>query len=172
MKRNYLIAAAFVLSYQLTYSQAVQISSGQSYLKQTFYSLTSDAATTINNSEWDIAFTVFGQQDGGIFLNEAAGTGTPPQVPLKLFKCSTSVFADVNMTSILKDSLYNDELSWSYGAFNAERNPANPFDYGWGIYNTTSKRVEGNKVYVLKRRDGSYRKIESQNIFVLLQKKN
>ena len=164
MKSNFLATAAILLSVQFCSAQAVQISSGQSYLKQTFYSLSNDAATTINNSEWDIAFTVFGQQDGGIFINEAAGTGVPPQVPLKLFRCNTSVFADVNMASIIKDSLYNDEASWSYGAFNADRNPANPFDYGWGVYNTSSKKVEGNKVYVLKLRDGSFRKIEIQNI--------
>jgi len=164
MKKVFLLSAVLAFLSPLAQAQTIQISSGQAYLKQTFYSLTNDATTTINNADWDIAFTVFGQQDAGVFINEAAGTGVPPQVPLKLFKSSSSVFADVNMASILKDSIYNDELSWSYGAFNSERNPANPFDYGWGIYNTGSKKVEGNKVYILKLRDGSFKKIEIQNL--------
>lgn len=164
MKKVFLLLATLISALELMHAQAIQISCGQSYLKQSFYSLTNDASTTINNSEWDIAFTVFGQQDAGVFLNEAAGTGVPPQVPLKLFKTNSTIFADVNMSSILKDSLYNDEMGWSYGAFNSERNAANPFDYGWGAYNTSSKKVEGNKVYVLKLRDGSYKKIEIQNL--------
>ncbi|MFZ4544039.1 MAG: T9SS type A sorting domain-containing protein [Saprospiraceae bacterium] len=164
MKKFTLLSAVFVFSFYFAFAQTVQVSSGQSYLKQTFYSITNNASSTINNTEWDIAFTVFGQQDAGVFLNEAAGTGTPPQVPLKLFRCSASVYADVTEASILKDSLYNNELGWSYGAFNAERNPTDPFDYGWGAYNPGSNKVEGKKVYVLKLRDGSLRKIELQNL--------
>lgn len=141
-----------------------QITTGTSYKKQNFFKLSNEQSTVVNNTDWDIAFSVFSQSDAGVFLNEAVGTGNPPQVPLKLYKAPTNTFTDAINSADLKDSLYNDEKSWFYGAFNAERNQADYFDYGWGKYNSGTKEVIGNKVFVIKLRTGAFRKIEIQKL--------
>jgi hypothetical protein len=167
MKKVITFLTTFTLSFSFLFAQApeiVQITSGTSYKKQTFYSLATNATATINNTDWDIAFTVYGQQDAGVFLNEAAGVGTPPQNPIKVYKAPTDVFTDVIQVSALKDSLNNDETNWSYGAFNPGVSPSSPFNYGWGAYNNTTKLVEGSKVFVIKLRDGSFRKLEIQKL--------
>lgn len=155
---------AFLSLYTLTtQAQVAQITSGAGYKKQTFYKLSTEASSTVDNTSWDIAFTVYGQQDAGIFLNESASTGNPIQNPLKLYKAPTNTFTDVFTVAALKDSLLNDEKSWSFGAFNADSNPA-AFDYGWGAYDPVTHQIKGKKVFVLKLRDGNYRKIEIQNL--------
>lgn len=141
-----------------------QITTGTSYKKQNFFKLSNESSLVINNTDWDIAFTVYGQSDAGAFLNEALGTGNPAQAPLKLYKAPTNNFSDKINSSDLKDSLYNDEKSWAWGAFNSERNPADFTDFGWGKYNPATKEVVGNKVFVLKLRNGDFKKIEIQKL--------
>ena len=161
MKKITLLVGTIVSFISFTNAQVVQITSGAAYKKQTFYSLANDAKTTINNTDWDIAFSVYGQQDGGIFLNESAGSG---ETAIKLYKAPSDDFSKTITTAEVKDSLYNDELGWAYGAFNATRDLTKGFDYGWGVYNPTTNQVIGAKIFVLKLRNGSFRKIEIQKL--------
>ncbi len=163
MKKITLVLATLIFSCASMSAQQ-QITSGAGYKKQTFYNLTSDATATINNVDWDIAFTVYGQQDAGVFLNESAGGGANPENPIKLYKAPTNVFADVISATTFSDSLFNDELGWSYGAFNNGRDAAKPFDYGWGTYSPATNEVAGGKVFVLKLRNKELRKIEIQKL--------
>ena len=56
-------------------SQTVQeIATGAGYQKQSFISLSAGTEKLVNNTAWDIAFTVFGQQDAGVFVNESSGS--------------------------------------------------------------------------------------------------
>ena len=146
----------------------VQITTGTGYQSQTFYNLANDAVKTIKNTDWDLAFTVYGQQDGGVFINEAAGSSMGQATPsIELYKTSAKTFADViteASINLKEDRLYNDEKnkSWANGAFNETRDksPAGAFDYGWGTYNPAASSVAATKVYVLRGRDGKFRKIE------------
>ncbi len=149
-----------------------QITTGAGYQSQTFYTLKNDGVKTIKNTEWDLAFTVYGQQDGGIFINEAAGSSMGQALPsIELYKTAAKNFQEVILESNINlkdDRLYNDEKnkSWQYGAFNETRDKVkvSPFDYGWGVYNTGTKAVEGKVIYAIKTRDGKFRKIEIQNL--------
>jgi hypothetical protein len=161
MKKITLLVGTIVSFLAFADAQVVQITSGAAYKKQTFYSLSNDAKTTINNTDWDIAFSVYGQQDAGVHLNESVGSG---ETPVKLYKAPSNDFTKVITAAEVKDSLYNDEVSWGYGAFNTNRDLANPFDYGWGAYSTATNQVVGAKVFVLRLRNGSLRKIEIQKL--------
>lgn len=145
-------------------SAQTQITTGTSYKKQNFYKFSNNESIIINNTDWDLAFTVYGQSDAGVFFNEAVGGGNPAQAPLKLYKAPSNTFSS-NINSVdLKDSLYNDEKGWVYGAFNAERSPNDFSDFGWGKYNPATKEVVGNKVFVIKLRSGEFRKVEIQKL--------
>lgn len=144
-------------------TQTIQITTGTSYKKQTFLNLKTGVTKTNDNTAWDIAFTVYGQQDAGVFLNESVGTGTPPQAALRLYKAPSDNFTENISVTALKDSLENDEKNWSFGAFNAGNNPA-AYNYGWGVYSPGSMGVVGSKVFIVKLRNGKYRKLEIKNL--------
>lgn len=164
MKKS--LTLAFLIAIIFNINAQVQITTGAGYQSQTFYNLADNAVKTIKNTDWDLAFSVYGQQDGGVFINEAAGSSMGQAVPsIELYKTSAKVFADVvteGSINLKEDRLYNDEKnkSWANGAFNETRDKKAPFDYGWGAYNPASSSVAATKVYALKGRDGKFRKIE------------
>jgi hypothetical protein len=136
------------------------ISVGANYSKQTYYKLSDGSSVSINNDAWDLAFSSAGQTDGGVFINESSSSMVPS---LKLYLSYTTdwnevVIADPNLDDSLY--IYNPEKNWTEGAFNAIKNPNSPFDYGWGKYNPMTHTVEGDKIYVLQLRNGSYKKIQ------------
>ncbi len=138
-------------------AQFVEVSYEADYNAQAYYQLENDATTTVYNIEWDIAFSTIGFADAAIFLNEATGaSGTP----LELYAAPTNEFSDVINPEELENPLYNDELSWDYGAFNSTRLEEDPFDLGWGAYNPADHTINATKVYVLKLRDETYKKLQ------------
>lgn len=139
------------------------ITTGAGYRKMSFIQLNSGDEKLIDDTSWDIAFTVYGQQDAGIHINEAAGSSMgQPLAGLVLLDAKTTDFSATPDPAALTDQLLNDELGWAYGAFNASRSLMNPFDFGWGIYQPGSNGVTGSKVFVLKLRNGNYKKIQIQ----------
>jgi hypothetical protein len=156
-----LIACLFVITSLFAQQQ---ITTGTSYRKQNFFKLSDASSIVINNTDWDIAFTVYGQTDAGVFLNEAVGSGNPVQLPVRLYKAPSNIFENTVNISEIKDTLYNDEKGWAYGAFNSGRNPADYTDYGWGKYNPPTNEVIGNKVFVIQLRNSTFRKIEIQKL--------
>lgn len=66
----------------------------------------------------------------------------------------------------MAERLVNSVESWSSGAFNSGRIVENPLDYGWGIYNPQVNQVIGNKVFVLKMRNGSYKKMMIDSLVI------
>jgi hypothetical protein len=51
----------------------------------------------------------------------------------------------------------NSTTDWEEGAFC--RNQLGHPDYGWGVYNTVTHDVVGDSLYLIKLRDGSFRKL-------------
>jgi hypothetical protein len=143
-----------------------EISTGQGYNKQSFIRISNGTEKQVNNDSWDLAFTAFGFQDAGIFINESAGSVMGQNLPLtELYYAQTNDFnASVDIESIKTQKYLNSEKSWSYGAFNELRDTLNPFDYGWGQYIPGANKVLGNKVFVMKLRNGSYKKIKIESL--------
>lgn len=143
-----------------------EISTGAGYNKQSFIKLNDGSQKQVNNDAWDLAFTAFGFQDAGIFINESSGSSMGQNLPLtELYYALTDDFSAAIDLETIKDYKYlNSEASWNFGAFNEVRDTLNPFDFGWGDYQPASNRVIGNKVYVLKLRNGEYRKIKIESL--------
>ena len=143
-----------------------EISTGPGYNKQSFIKLSDGSQKQVNNDAWDLAFTAFGFQDAGIFINESSGSSMGQNLPLtELYYALTDDFnATIDLEAIKDYKYLNSEASWNFGAFNEVRDTLNPFDFGWGVYQPASNRVIGKKVYVLKLRNGEYRKIKIESL--------
>lgn len=160
----------FVLCFSTVFFSKAQsfqeISTGAGYNKQSFIKLNDGSQKQVNNDAWDLAFTAFGFQDAGIFINESSGSSMGQNLPLtELYYALTDDFNAAIDLEAIKDYKYlNSEASWNFGAFNEVRDTLNPFDFGWGDYQPASNRVIGDKVYVLKLRNGEYRKIKIESL--------
>lgn len=147
----------FFLTSTLAIGQSTHnFSMGASYANGEYYNLATDATTSVAHNTWDIAFSVYGATDAGIFINEgAAFMGTPP----KLYLVPNKNFSDNITASDLGDQLKNPEKTWGTGAFNTVKVASNWADYGWGIYNPSNHKVEGNRLYVVELGNGSQKKL-------------
>ncbi len=151
---------------QLSAQSVQEISTGAGYRKQSYINLLAGTQKQVDNTSWDIAFTVYGQQDAGVFLNESSGSSMGQPLPQAiLYDAQTTSFSDQPDPATLTDyRLFNTEKSWSYGAFNEPRDPGDIFDYGWGKYNFQTNQVAGSRVYVIKLRNGQFRKIKIESL--------
>ncbi|MGB4960470.1 MAG: HmuY family protein [Saprospiraceae bacterium] len=154
-------------SIQLSTGQSfVEMSTGAGYNKQSFVKLSTGAQKQVNNDSWDLAFSAFGFQDAGIFINESAGSTMGQNLPLtELYYAQTTDWSAAIDVEKIKDVTYlNSEASWVYGAFNETRDTLNPFDYGWGKYQPATNRVIGDKVFVMRLRNGEFRKVKIESL--------
>ncbi len=158
------LCAAFTSA--LTGQSFQQISTGAGYQRQSFINLAAGTEKQVLNTAWDIAFTVYGQQDGGIFINESSGSSMgQPQAAVELYDAQTTDFSAQPNPDAIKDfRLFNHERNWFYGAFNERRDTTKQTDYGWGTYNFMTNQVVGSAVYVLKLRNGQFRKIKIESL--------
>lgn len=132
------------------------ISMGARYAQGEYYHLSSDTKSAIAHASWDIAFSVYGNRDAAIFINEgSAFGGTPPT----LYIVPNKSFSDNITVSDLGNKLSNPEKDWSTGAFNTVKAAGNWVDYGWGSYNSTTHNILGTKVYVLEWSNGTRKKM-------------
>lgn len=134
----------------------IQVSMGEKYANQVYYTLENDNEATLQHTTWDLAFST-APAGASIAYNEATKLSAPGA--LKLYLAPTSNFEDTIDPSQLSDSLYNDESNWSLGAFYNAKEQGNQLDFGWGSYNTSSHQIEGKRVFALQLRDGSWKKV-------------
>ena len=138
----------------------LEVSFGTSYSNMAFFSLDDGETTTMANTSWDLAF-VTAPGGAGIHLNEAAKSVMAGPIPeLRLWLAPTDDFTATIDPADLTDSLYNTEISWEDGAFNSVKDPGTPDDYGWGLYDSGSGVIEGNRVFALQLRDGAWKKLQ------------
>jgi hypothetical protein len=166
MKQLLILAFAAFAAANLPAQVVQEIATGAGYQKQSFVSLSAGTEKQVTANTWDIAFTVYGQQDAGVFINESAGTSMgQPQAAIEVYDALTDNFADQPDPASLTDfRLFNSEKGWFYGAFNETRDPANQLDYGWGQYSPPTNQVVGSAVYVLKLRNGQFKKIKIMSL--------
>jgi len=144
--------------------QVEQVSTGAGYSLQAYYTLESGDVEQVNNEDWDIAFSNAGDIDAGIFINESAAF---MQGALALYLSDKTDWDEtITDVSVFDDGvrLYNPKQNWTEGAFNRVADENNPLDYGWGAYNTETHVIEGDKIYVLEQRNGSYLKLQIQQL--------
>lgn len=147
----------FLLSAQ---AQLQDISMGVSYGNQAYYSLDSDEVTQIKNESWDIAFSKYLGQEGGIFVNESVTSGG---VGIEFYLAPTNNWDDpIEDISIYDDilPLLNDEASWYEGAFNHIKAENDDTDYGWGVYDSGNDVISGTEVFLMKNRAAEWSKLQ------------
>ncbi len=151
--KKILLSASLFLGLQTIAQVSDQVSIEPGYTNQSFYSLENGELSNVVNNDWNIAFDVsaFGS---AIRINGQLGT------ELFVVPTDTSTWMTIDTAGIdTWTAVRNSSKSWSGGAFNADFDSSNPSDLGWGVYNSTTHFITGNKLFVIKLDDGSYRKI-------------
>ncbi|MBJ7429165.1 MAG: T9SS type A sorting domain-containing protein [Bacteroidia bacterium] len=134
---------------QITNADSVSMNIGTTV--DVFYNLATGKKDTVSNRNWHLAFAVRNAQPplrtmqaSTVLINEGRG--------VSIYE-SNQTFANWNSfdTSGWKTwpSAFNSDSTWDIGAFNKNRNLSNPFDYGWGTYDMTSRDVTGSKVFLI-----------------------
>lgn len=166
MRSSFLLFVfAFATNSMLLAQTFVQISTGEGYENQAFYTLSERSSIEVDNESWDLVFTTFGQQDAGIHINEASSsTFGMPAPTVELYRTDATELSEITAFDTLFTRVYNDEGSWAFGAFNNDRDFTNFFDFGWGSYNPATRTVTGNEVFVIKLRSGEFKKIKIESL--------
>ena len=147
-----------ILFYISPQAQTVQISMGNNYANQIFYSMQNGEIKNISNDNWDLAFTT-DQYASTIRTNDGKG------VELYTYHLGdTSDWQNINVSILnnLSSGMYNSEISWYDGAF--ENNSLGHPDYGWGVYNMINHNVTGDSLYIIKTINGNWKKIWIQEL--------
>jgi len=151
MKKIVLLLVGFFLLNQ-TRAQVVddQVDLGAGYVNQVFYNLNTTQNTVAINT-WDIGFSS-AVMDASVISN--ANTITV----YKISNADSNKYATITDTAGLALTVqYNSDTNWSKGAFNVNQDLTNPFDFGWGIYNTTSYNVYGDTLYIIQKGTDFYK---------------
>ncbi len=132
-----------ILSYNISAQTIVNDSAsiGANYANQTFYSLANSTISSIDNSNWELAFHA-DNREASIFVNSKR------DVKLYLASNDTSKWNSLDTTNKTAKQFHNSDSSWLFGAFNREVLPGG-FEYGWGTYNSTTHEIDGNKIYFI-----------------------
>lgn len=149
-----LLAAAMLVQAQTIVSDSVSIGAG--YSKRVFYSLENGITGEMNANIWDLQFVTYKLQASTVRLN--AGFG------VQAWEYLSGDSADWNVldTSGLGTEngwlrIYDDSHTYDPGAF--EVTATGYPNYGWGNYNSISHDVVGYKLFVVKSRNGQYKKL-------------
>ncbi|MCX6909508.1 MAG: DUF2339 domain-containing protein, partial [Verrucomicrobia bacterium] len=97
------------------------------------------------------------ETDGNVL--ETAGLVAGAGVALYTYpKSDTSGWATIDTTGLSSwKPMYNDPGNWENGAFS--RYAKGYFDYGWCIYNDVTHNLVGDSLFVIKLRDGNFKKL-------------
>jgi len=131
-------------------SDSIVMSAG--YANEVYYSLAGGVVQTSPRATWDIAFRTM-KRSSSILINDGAGV-----VLYTYPKADTSGWAIVDTAGLSGwKPMYNDPKDWENGAFS--RNAKGHPDYGWGIYNDVTHNLTGDSLFIIKLRDGSFKKL-------------
>ena len=165
MSKHFTFLLMLALSYAATTNAQTttnEISAGPGYVESAYYKFADGSSQQVPHDAWDIAFSNLGTAQAGIFFNESTASSMgQPTTPIEAYDPIVFDFSENIDPSTLTEELriYNPETTWAEGAFNTMRDTGNSLDYGWGAFNPVSSKITGSRVFVLKLRNGQYRKI-------------
>lgn len=139
-------------------AQVDVLSLGAGYSNSIYYSISDGSTSSYEYADWDIAFGV-SNQSLAIFYNEGVAGSL---AEIELYVTDTTDFEASDTTDMVR--IYNNEVSWDAGAFNHVSSPSDPFDFGWGKYSVVTHQVNGTRVFVLKLRNGIYKKLKIESL--------
>jgi len=128
------------------------VTMGQYYANEIYYSMKNGETSSFIRNSWDIAFRTK-------IMSSSIITNDGTSVVLWSYpKADTAGWATVDTNGLSTwTRMFNDPTNWEDGAFsrNAQGHP----DYGWGRYNDQTHDVVGDSLFIIKLRDGSFRKL-------------
>ncbi|MCB9047458.1 MAG: T9SS type A sorting domain-containing protein [Chitinophagales bacterium] len=131
---------------------ADSVEMGANYKDDIFYDLSNGNDYSATADNWDIAFqmTVFGDP---MFNATVRANHIKRDVQVySLHKQASTSFGTLTASDTVvtqSNQLVNIDTSWGTGAFTNNRG-SNPFDYGWGAYNSTTHFLDGDSLYLVK----------------------
>ncbi len=130
-----------------------QVSVQQDYTHQSYYSFENGEVANIINNDWDMAFDVSA-------FGSAIRINAQDQVKLYVASTDTSDWMGLDTAGMSGwTALNNSDQTWTHGAFNDDYDVNNSSDLGWGLYNSTTHFITGNKLFAIQLSDGSVKKI-------------
>jgi hypothetical protein len=129
------------------------ISLGAAYSNDIYYRLSDGLITAVPRANWDIAFSV-SAREAAILTNGGSG------VVLKVYPTSAgwSWANAIDTAGYYRwKSLNNSDTTWTEGAYNM--NATGHPNYGWANYDMVSHNLTGVALYIIKTRNGSFKKI-------------
>jgi hypothetical protein len=161
LKINRLFALSAIVISNFTFAQSNEtVPIGQSYANQVWYSLENGIVKTAPLNNWDLAFAASGQ---GTAIRANLGNNVKVWVyPTK----DASHFNTLDTTGLQNSwtELINSDETWSIGALNADATVSDAFDQGWGQYSLVTHQVLGNRIFVLKLANNSYKKLVVESL--------
>lgn len=161
-----ILTAALVTAASAAFAQnwmSDSVALGAGYANDAYYDLKTGAAKYQSGSDWHLAFQtgVFGEKHftAGVRANHAK---TGMQVFL-LNTNASSTFASLTAADTVGKTdasmqLHNNDSSWGTGAFYQNRATTDPFDFGWGQYQSSpTYSLLGNQTYLLKTNSGAFK---------------
>jgi len=128
------------------------VAMGSAYANEIYYSMSNGQVSSHPRNTWDLAFRTFAFSSS-IQINDGVGC-----VLYTYPNSDTSGFATMDTAGLSSwPALYNDPEDWENGAFS--RNASGHPNYGWCVYNSITHNLHGDSLYIVKLRDGSFRKI-------------
>jgi hypothetical protein len=140
------------------------ISLGAGYADDVFYRLSDGLITTEPRSNWDIAFSV-SSRESAILTNGTSGVELKAYPVAPGWSWATAIDTAGYYTWA---PLYNSDTTWVDGAFNM--NATGHPNYGWAEYDMITHNLTGVSLYIIKTRNGSFKKIWIEQKLSVAQK--
>jgi hypothetical protein len=136
------------------------VSIGAGYANQKWYSFQNgEVGTAQPKDNWDIAFEITGISSA-IFANTQKANFAVYKTPYEI-----ADYAILDTTGISGwATLQNSDTTWTVGAFNRGKDPADAFDMGWGVYDMNTHHVKGDSCFVIKLSATSYKKFKIESL--------
>jgi len=150
-----LIIYCFIINHASS-QELIQISMGTSYQYDIYYSLNEGITAYPERENWELAFST-DLYDNNIRINNSY---------VKLYQVSENIEDWEEITSfnsLIALQLRNSNIEWEIGAFVSNYFEKNPFNYGWGNYNTETQEIEGCRIYIIDY-NNQIKKIKINNL--------
>ena len=145
-----IIASVFLLVSVMTYAQTEDSVLTAGGAMDVYYDFETQSKVSVDRATWDIGLTT-DARGASVIINENAG------VELYIYSTDTADWSTVDTAGFDFDNEYNSESTWNAGAF-ANQGTVHP-DYGWGLYDMNLHDINGNRLFILKTKEGEYLKM-------------
>ncbi|MEZ5046123.1 MAG: T9SS type A sorting domain-containing protein [Chitinophagaceae bacterium] len=155
LQKTLLISICFILFTTYSFAQLINwtndnISYDPAYAKSVYYSLKNGTVRSETNANYDLAFSFSIADSAAVWSNPFQNTVYNIHKPFS--EWANITLADTANAKIL----YNNDQGWYQGAYN-DFPSANPFDFGWGIYDNVTHNILGDSIFIVKSGNTYYK---------------